>query len=363
MQNPSTKEQELISENRRLKKRIQELESCEAELKRVEESLSAAEQKYTTIFETTGTTVIIIENDMIVSHANNGFQSLTGYRREEIEGIKKWTDFIHPEDLDMMISSHRSRRLNPEKTIKSYEFRLIHRDGGIKNVLINIDLLPGTTSSIASLIDITDRKKAEESLIESESMYRQLFINAPAAIYEVDYRTRRFISINDMIPFLTGYTREELMQMDPWDLFTEESQQIYIERMKKMKEHKDIANSQEYSLKKKDGGILWVNTNINYTIEKDIPVKARIVAHDITDRKKSEEEREKLIAELQKALSDVKTLSGLLPICSSCKKIRDDKGYWNQLELFIQNHSKAEFSHGICPDCAKKLYPEFFKDK
>jgi hypothetical protein len=59
---------------------------------------------------------------------------------------------------------------------------------------------------------------------------------------------------------------------------------------------------------------------------------------------------------LRDALSQIKTLSGLIPICASCKKIRDDKGYWNQLETFIQEHSEAEFSHGICPDCMKKLY-------
>ncbi|HVN96375.1 MAG TPA: cache domain-containing protein [Syntrophorhabdaceae bacterium] len=65
--------------------------------------------------------------------------------------------------------------------------------------------------------------------------------------------------------------------------------------------------------------------------------------------------------ELEKALSEVKKLSGLLPICSSCKKIRDDKGYWNQIESYIKDHSEAEFSHGICPDCTKKLYPDIFE--
>ena len=69
--------------------------------------------------------------------------------------------------------------------------------------------------------------------------------------------------------------------------------------------------------------------------------------------------REKLIINLQKALKDVKTLKGLLPICASCKKIRDDMGYWNQIESYIQQHSDAEFSHGICPECVKKLYPDF----
>jgi len=62
--------------------------------------------------------------------------------------------------------------------------------------------------------------------------------------------------------------------------------------------------------------------------------------------------------ELQEALSEIKTLSGLLPICASCKKIRDDKGYWNQIEAYIRDRSEAEFSHSICPECAKHLYPE-----
>ena len=86
------------------------------------------------------------------------------------------------------------------------------------------------------------------------------------------------------------------------------------------------------------------------------------VARDISQQKFAEEEKEKLIAELQSALSKVKQLSGFLPICASCKKIRDDQGYWNQLESYIRDHSEVEFSHGICPDCAKRLYPELYKE-
>ena len=82
---------------------------------------------------------------------------------------------------------------------------------------------------------------------------------------------------------------------------------------------------------------------------------------EILWRKKAEEEREKLIRELRQALAEVKALSGLLPICASCKKIRDDKGYWNQIEVYIRDHSEAEFSHSFCPDCAKKLYSEYLK--
>ena len=74
-------------------------------------------------------------------------------------------------------------------------------------------------------------------------------------------------------------------------------------------------------------------------------------------------EKSEIIADLQEALAKVKTLSGFLPICASCKKIRDDKGYWNHVEAYISEHSEAEFSHGVCPGCAKKLYPDIYHDK
>jgi hypothetical protein len=75
-------------------------------------------------------------------------------------------------------------------------------------------------------------------------------------------------------------------------------------------------------------------------------------------RQRAEAERERLIGELQEALAKVKTLRGLIPICSSCKKVRDDQGYWTQLETYLKQHSEAEFSHGLCLDCMRKLFPE-----
>jgi hypothetical protein len=89
----------------------------------------------------------------------------------------------------------------------------------------------------------------------------------------------------------------------------------------------------------------------------------RGVTRDVTEKKRAEEEREKLVRDLQKALSEVKTLKGIFPICASCKKIRDDKGYWNQVEVYIRDRSEAEFSHGICPDCMKKLYGDILEKK
>jgi len=86
------------------------------------------------------------------------------------------------------------------------------------------------------------------------------------------------------------------------------------------------------------------------------------VVRNITKRRRMEAERDQLIQDLKNALANVKSLSGLLPICASCKKIRDDQGYWSQVENYIQKHSEAKFSHGMCPDCLKKWYPELKPD-
>ncbi|NCC53014.1 MAG: hypothetical protein EOM20_17625 [Spartobacteria bacterium] len=84
---------------------------------------------------------------------------------------------------------------------------------------------------------------------------------------------------------------------------------------------------------------------------------------DITERVNAEDERQKTIQELQSALQEVKTLRGIVPICIQCKKIRDDKGYWEHVESYVAHHTEAQFSHGICPDCRKKLYPELCDDE
>jgi hypothetical protein len=84
---------------------------------------------------------------------------------------------------------------------------------------------------------------------------------------------------------------------------------------------------------------------------------------DVSERKAAEANREELVTELQAALNRVKMLSGLLPICANCKRIRDDTGDWIQVETFVRDHSEAEFSHGICPQCIAELYPEFYKSE
>jgi len=94
-------------------------------------------------------------------------------------------------------------------------------------------------------------------------------------------------------------------------------------------------------------------------LNRKVAEKTASLRVEVQERRQAEQEKEVLITELQKALDEVKTLSGLLPICSTCKKIRDDKGYWNQIENYIGEHSEAQFTHSICPDCLVKHYPDY----
>jgi PAS domain-containing protein len=87
-----------------------------------------------------------------------------------------------------------------------------------------------------------------------------------------------------------------------------------------------------------------------------------VILRNITERKQAENEKEWLIKELLAAMADIKVLRGLLPVCVNCRKIRDDKGYWSNIEQYVEEHSEAQFSHGLCDECMKKLYPDYVKD-
>lgn len=123
-------------------------------------------------------------------------------------------------------------------------------------------------------------------------------------------------------------------------------------------------SSQERQLISRDGTLYDIVYNRAPIIdENELIIGTVVVFHDISEIKKVEKEQERLMTERQEALDKVKILSGFLPIWASCKKIRDDRGYWKQLEAYIRDHSEAEFSHSICPDCIKQLYPDLKFDK
>lgn len=122
----------------------------------------------------------------------------------------------------------------------------------------------------------------------------------------------------------------------------------------------DYHGPNEYRGVRKDRSIIDIEVNSEFVRGADgIPTKMVFIVRDITERKHIERDRDKLIADLQKAFAEIKTLQGILPICSSCNKIRGEKGSWKQMEVYISEHSAAEFSHGYCPECGKKALKEF----
>lgn len=110
--------------------------------------------------------------------------------------------------------------------------------------------------------------------------------------------------------------------------------------------------------RRKDGTLFPVEFSSVVFENPQRQVRTCLIIRDIGERKTAESERERLIQELQDALARVKSLSGLLPICASCRKIRDKEGRWQQLEIYIREHTEADFSHGIRPECRQRLYPE-----
>ncbi len=209
--------------------------------------------------------------------------------------------------------------------------------------------------------EIFEREKAETVLKESEEKYNQFFKTSRDCVF-ITSKNGKLIDLNDAAVELLGYSsREELLQMKIPFVYANEE-----ERIRHARTAAECGYTKEYplDLRRKDGSVRHVLvTAVSRCDAAGKTIGFQGTIRDVTEQKLNEEERERLILELQEAISQVKTLSGLLPICASCKKIRDDKGYWNQIEAYIRDHSDAKFSHSICPDCAKKMYPEFYEEK
>ncbi|MHC1609443.1 MAG: PAS domain S-box protein, partial [Candidatus Methanofastidiosia archaeon] len=123
-----------------------------------------AEKKYQAIFETASTAIIIIEEDRTISLVNSKFEELSGHAKEEVENRMKWTDFVAKDDLERMKKYHRNRRVDGKSAPSEYEFQFITKGGSARDIFLSVGIIPGTKRSVASLLDITERKKMEKTL-------------------------------------------------------------------------------------------------------------------------------------------------------------------------------------------------------
>ena len=272
------------------------------ESRKAEEALQEGEERYRTIFENTGTSMILIEEDMTISMSNGEFVRNTGYSPDEINGRMKWTEIIHPDDLDRMIEQHRLRRESQGGALPSYEFRYITKKGDLRDTLLNIKLVPGTKKSIASLIDITERKKFDETLKNSELKYRNIFENAIEGIYQSTIEGR-FITANAALARMAGYDSPEELIESVKDIET----QLYVhsedrKRFMEIMEAKGFVEGFEVEFYKKDGSKFWIV--INARSVKDEQGKILCIeglAEDITIRKHAEEQLQQTLEQSQKS--------------------------------------------------------------
>ena len=198
-----------------------------------------------------------------------------------------------------------------------------------------------------------ERKRAEDLLKDEIFRWRILLEQSRDGIVVLDQNGKVY-EANNRYADMLGYSMEEIHNLHVWDWDI----QFEKEQLTEMIRSIDGAGAHfETRQRRKDGTLIDVELSNNGAVYREQKL-IFCVCRDITDRKRTEMERKNLIVELKDALAQVKTLRGLLPICSHCKKIRDDTGYWNQIESYIHKHSDAEFSHGICPECAKKYYPD-----
>jgi len=211
-----------------LKEKSAALEQMLEDLEEAKRRLQEGESRYRSVFENTGTATVIIEEDGTVTLANDQFAALCGYTREEIEGRKSWIEFVAEKDREKTREYYHRRRLDPRGTPARHECDLVDRNGEVRNILLTVNMITGTSQCVASLLDITERKRADMALRESEEKYRLLVANAGEAILIVQDGDIRFL--NRKCLEMTGYSEEELLESRFADLVHPDDRGMVLQR-------------------------------------------------------------------------------------------------------------------------------------
>lgn len=351
----------------------------------IEERLQESEQRLADIIDFLPDATLVISRNGEVIAWNKAIEEMTGVRAENILGKNNYEYALpfygerRPILIDLVFLPHdeiKKKYITLEwKGATLVGIAHIRELRGRTNVVLHgtASILKNSkgeiTGAIESIRDITERVRAEEALKESRRQLEEIIDFLPDATLVLD-QSGTIIAWNRAIEEMTGFKAEEMLGKGNY----EHAIPFYGERRPILIDLVTMPSGiieEKYYFLRREKGILMGDSDCPmvrrekrflsgwatpiYSISGDI-VGAIESVRDVTEKKLAEEEREKLISELREAFMKIKMLKGLIPICASCKKIRDDKGYWNQLEHYIQQHSDAEFSHSICPECTKKLY-------
>ncbi len=242
--------------------------------------------------------------------------------------------YIHPQDRTYVDNLIKGAIKTKQKFVA--EHRALGKNGGVRWVFSRAVPITDENGDVAEWFgaasDITEGKRQQEALRESESKYEQLVKHAPAGIFEIDFQTRRFVSVNDVVCDFSGYSREELLCMDPMDFLDDDSISLFKERIDQWLSGKSPVCSAEYKVRARDGQTIFALVNSSFTKDKDgRPLGATVVAHDITERKRMEEA--------------IHFQAGILESVNEAILVLDDKMniiYWNKVAEKISGWSAEE---------------------
>ncbi len=228
--------------------------------KKAEEELRENEERYRLLFENNSASITIIDADTTISMVNEAYCQASGYTQNEVIG-KSWTIQIPPDDLERLKEYNRLRMIDPKMAPDKYEFTFYNKNGEIRHALMSVAMLQRDKKIITSFVDITERKRAEDALRESETKYRNLIETMPEGFYR-STPEGYFIEVNPTLIKMLGYDcKEELMKVNiPEELYFSRD-----ERIDGVNYNIDfVPETDVYRLKKKDGSEIWVEDHSRY---------------------------------------------------------------------------------------------------
>ncbi len=271
------------------------------ERKQMEKVLQTSEEKYRSIIENIQEGCF--ENDLAgnFTFVNDAVCRLTGYSREELVG-KSNRQYIDEKSAKKIYQIY-NKIYRTGEPVKGIEEEYIRKDGIKGFAELSVSLIRDTEGKPIGFRgishDITERKQAEVALRNSEANYRQLFDNSPAGIYQINFRTGKFLKANDLICEYLGCSQKEITSLTPYDFLTKESQILFLERLSKMAIGDKVPQDPEYEFVDKNGKHRWLKLNVKNIYDSEGLAGADVVAHDISERRQVESQREAALEALR----------------------------------------------------------------
>lgn len=325
-----------------------------------EQALTQGKQQLQAIFDTVRAGIVLVNADThVILEVNNMAARMFNAPREQIVG-KTCHRFLCPAEAGNCPITDMGQSVdNSERVLMTVEGSRIPI---LKTVVPLVQA--GVPCLLETFVDLTELNNTKKLLQQSEEHLRATVESSLDAIITINSDCS-ITSWNAGAKKMFGYDAHEVLGRTTEFLVPPAMRENEIKHLRKIKETgmaPQTGKTFETKNMRKNGEVFPAEHSV-FQWQAGGQTCFSAIIRDVSIRKKAEAEKEKLIENLKNALDKVQTLSGLLPICSSCHKIRDDSGYWNKIELYIKDHSQAEFTHSLCPDCARKYYPEYCDDQ